>query len=93
MTEPPRLLPATPPGNLSSGSAGLADLLSDMLRAVHLSGVVLFRAGTNVAQGNDTGLLSCHPSIGRKSETNNQLNSLAVFRAPSISLNGRRNDE
>ncbi len=44
MTETPRLLPGTPPGDLSSSSAGLADLLSDILRTVHLSGVVLFRA-------------------------------------------------
>jgi AraC-like DNA-binding protein len=44
MTETPSLLSGTPPGDLSAGSAGLADLLSDILRTVHLSGVVLFRA-------------------------------------------------
>jgi len=45
MSETPRLLPGTPPAGAFSGSAGLTDLLSDILPAVHLSGVVLFRAG------------------------------------------------
>lgn len=44
MTETPRLLPATPDARLSANAPGLADLLSDILRTVHLSGVVLFRA-------------------------------------------------
>ena len=44
MPETPRLLSGTPPDGVSSGSTGLADLLSDILRTVHLSGVVLFRA-------------------------------------------------
>jgi len=44
MTETPRLLPGTPPGHLCTETVGLADLLSDILRTVHLSGMVLFRA-------------------------------------------------
>lgn len=44
MTETPRFLSRTPPAGVSSGSAGLVDMLSDILRTVHLSGVVLFRA-------------------------------------------------
>ncbi len=44
MTETPRLLPGTPPGAAAAGASALADLLSDILRALHLSGVVLFRA-------------------------------------------------
>src|SRR5512146_77581 len=44
MIETPGFLSGTPPGGSLSGSTGLADLLSDILRAVHLSGVVLFRA-------------------------------------------------
>ncbi|MBI1423207.1 MAG: helix-turn-helix domain-containing protein [Gammaproteobacteria bacterium] len=44
MTETPRFLPGTPPAALQPEGVGLADLLSDILRTVHLSGMVLFRA-------------------------------------------------
>lgn len=43
MTDTPSFMPGTPPFGMQPQPAGLADLLSDILRTVHLSGVVLFR--------------------------------------------------
>lgn len=44
MTETPRHLAVTPPCDFSSGAVGFNDPLSEILRTLHLSGVVLFRA-------------------------------------------------